>query len=78
MATADHTKPEDDSSFTGSYPLDIGDRVVASQDLGGFLWPHVPCGTPGLVIAYTSEGRLKVRFTNGRTRDVRSGQITGA
>jgi len=78
MSTADHTKPENGPSLLPSYPLDIGDRVVATGDLGGFLWPQVPRGTPGLVIGCTAEGGFRVRFSNRRTRDVSSGQVTAA
>ena len=38
------------------FPLDTGDRVTAAEDVGGFLWPQVRCGTPGVVIGFTAHG----------------------
>lgn len=49
-------------------PLDVGDRVIAAADLGGFLRPHIRRGTPGVVIGCGFDGLLTVHFANGRVQ----------
>jgi hypothetical protein len=57
------------------FPLDTGDRVTAAEDVGGFLWPQVRCGTPGVVIGFTAHGLVIVRFRNGRTRQLSADRL---
>ncbi|WP_143051374.1 hypothetical protein [Rhodococcus koreensis] len=49
-------------------PLDVGDRVLAAADLGGFLRPRIRRGTPGVVIGCRFDGLLAVHFANGRVQ----------
>jgi hypothetical protein len=45
-----------------SRPLDIGDRVIAAERLGGFVRGRVRRGTQGIVIGGTADGRVIVTF----------------
>jgi hypothetical protein len=56
--------------------LDVGDRVVATNDLGGFLRPAVRQGTRGLIVARSPDGTLRARFANGRTLAVQPDEVT--
>ncbi|WP_037232040.1 hypothetical protein [Rhodococcus wratislaviensis] len=49
-------------------PLDLGDRVIAAVDLGGFLRPRIRRGTRGVVIGCGFDGLLTVHFANGRVQ----------
>ncbi len=56
--------------------LDVGDRVVAVQPLGGFLRATVRRGTRGVVIARPQPDVLRVRFATGRTLDVHPSDVS--
>lgn len=65
----------DDCSGVETLHLDSGDRVIASEPLGGgFFRPRVPAGTGGLVL---SAGRdwIDVAFVNGRNCRVTTTQV---
>lgn len=51
--------------------IEPGDRVIATQGLGGLLWSKAPKGTQGVVL--TRSGviflRYTVQFDNGETVD---------
>jgi hypothetical protein len=55
--------------------LDVGDRVVAAEHLGGFLRPQVRSGTRGVITARTPDGQFLVAFVNGRSHSVTAAQI---
>jgi hypothetical protein len=56
--------------------FDVGDRVYAAEDLGGFFWPKVPAGTFGIVIGHEIDGAITVLFANERTLAVWPEQLT--
>ncbi|WAM19454.1 hypothetical protein [Rhodococcus sp. JS3073] len=56
-------------------PLDIGDRVIAAADLGGFLRPRIRHGTPGVIIGCTPDGLLTVHFATGRIQHASPGDL---
>ncbi|WP_434181466.1 hypothetical protein RI685_16215 (plasmid) [Clavibacter michiganensis] len=43
----------------------VGTQVVAIKDIGGFLRPHIPKGTRG-VVTKAGWGEFKVLFTIGK------------
>ena len=47
--------------------LDVGDRAVAVQHLGGFIRPKVRRGTAGTVVERSPEGTLRVTFASRPT-----------
>jgi hypothetical protein len=49
-------------------PFDVGDRVYAAENLGGFF--RVPAGTFGIVIGHEVDGEITVLFANERTLSV--------
>jgi hypothetical protein len=56
--------------------LEVGDRVYAAENLGGFFRPKVPAGTFGIVIGREVDSKIVVLFANERTLAVRPNQLT--
>jgi hypothetical protein len=61
--------PDEQPSFQ------VGDRVVAANNLRGRVRPYVRRGTRGLVIVRTVEGHYVVEFSTGRTCIAEHGQL---
>jgi hypothetical protein len=61
--------PENTPSF------DIGDRVIATHGVAGFLRPKVRPGTPGVITGRSPDGRFIVHFTTGHTLTVDAEQL---
>lgn len=56
--------------------LESGDRVVARNNLGGFLRASVPRGTLGIVTVRAPDGTLTVQFDNGRELSLDPADVT--
>lgn len=55
--------------------FDIGDRVVAVENIGGFLRPRVAKRSRGIVIAVLPDQRIGVRFETDVIEVVRPAQL---
>jgi hypothetical protein len=58
-------------------PFETGDRVVAIEDLGGFLWPKVRRGSSGIVIGHGPLRTLVVHFAGRHTMRVEADVVIG-
>lgn len=58
--------------------FDVGDRVVAVENIGGFLRPRVAKGSRGIVIAVLPDFNLRVRFDTDVIEVVRPPQLASA
>ena len=61
--TRDEVHLLDGQAHCPSAGFELGDRVVATHDLGGFWRPRVRRGSLGIVIGYRIGGTLLVHFT---------------
>ncbi len=55
--------------------FDVGDRVVAVENLGGFLRPRVSRRSRGIVIAVLPDHNLRVHFDNDVVEVARPAQL---
>ncbi len=64
-----------DVGFEEPPRFDIGDRVVAVENIGGYLRPRVAKRSRGIVIAVLPDQNLSVRFETNVTEVVRPAQL---
>jgi hypothetical protein len=55
---------------SGGVRYELGDRVLAAEDLGGFLWPKVRRGSSGIVIGHGPLRTIIVHFAGRHTMRV--------
>jgi hypothetical protein len=61
----------------GGLPFELGDRVLAAEDLGGFLWPKVRRGSSGIVIGLGPLTTIVVHFCGRHTMRVEPDLVIG-
>jgi hypothetical protein len=68
----------DPGTITCGRRFELGDRVRATEDVGGFWWPKVRRGSPGIVVGWGPRSTVLVHFNRTHTLAVEPGSIIGA